>query len=85
MPAILIKPAKGAAGLELADIPRPALGPKEIRVRVVASSVNRADLLSGQALIGRSTGPDRRSQVSTRLARSWRSGRRCERSRHVIA
>jgi NADPH2:quinone reductase len=46
MKAILIKPTHGTATLELADIDAPELGPRDIRIRVHAASVNRADLLT---------------------------------------
>lgn len=46
MKAILIKPTDGTATLELAEISAPSLGPDEVRIRVQAASVNRADLLT---------------------------------------
>lgn len=45
MRALRIREETGPQGLVLADVPEPALGPTEIRVRVKASAVNRADLL----------------------------------------
>jgi len=44
--AILIMPTDGIATLELAKIAAPSVGPKDVRIRVRAASVNRADLLA---------------------------------------
>jgi len=44
--AILIKPTNGIATLELAEINAPSIGPRDVRLRVRAASVNRADLLA---------------------------------------
>jgi NADPH2:quinone reductase len=44
--AILIVPTEGIATLELAKIAAPSVGPKDVRIRVRAASVNRADLLA---------------------------------------
>jgi NADPH2:quinone reductase len=44
--AILIQPTYRTASLELTDVEAPELGPRDIRVRVHAVSVNRADLLT---------------------------------------
>ncbi|MEV0642377.1 zinc-binding dehydrogenase [Streptomyces sp. NPDC050619] len=46
MKAILIKPTDGEATLELSDIEPPTIGPRDVRIRVHAASVNRADLLT---------------------------------------
>jgi NADPH2:quinone reductase len=45
MKAMRLVEEKGPAGMKLADVPEPALGPQSIRVRVRASAINRADLL----------------------------------------
>jgi NADPH2:quinone reductase len=44
--AILIMPTDCIATLELAKIAAPSVGPKDVRIRVRAASVNRADLLA---------------------------------------
>lgn len=45
MKAIRIKEPGGPQQLELADVAEPAFGPDEVRVRVRATAINRADLL----------------------------------------
>jgi len=45
MRALRIREPNGPAGLELADVAEPVLGPTDLRIRVRASAVNRADLL----------------------------------------
>ncbi|MFL4474489.1 zinc-binding dehydrogenase [Paeniglutamicibacter sp. MACA_103] len=59
MKAILIKPTQGISTLELAEIDPPVLSPADIRIRVHAASVNRADLLtrSGAHIPSTTAGP----------------------------
>lgn len=59
MKAILITPTHGRASLELADVGAPTLGATDIRIRVHAASVNRADLLTraGSHAAAASSGP----------------------------
>lgn len=45
MKAVVIRELGGPEVLEVREVPRPEPGPLEIRVRVAASGVNRADLL----------------------------------------
>lgn len=45
MRAVVIRESGGPEVLELREVPAPAAGPGEIRVRVTSSGVNRADLL----------------------------------------
>lgn len=45
MRAVRIRAPSGPSGLELTDVPEPVLGPTDLRIRVRASAVNRADLL----------------------------------------
>lgn len=45
MKAIRISSDSGPSGLVLDDVPSPPLGPTDLRVRVVAAGLNRADLL----------------------------------------
>lgn len=44
MKAIRLREPSGPKGLELAEVAEPALGPTDLRVRVKASALNRADL-----------------------------------------
>lgn len=46
MRAMLIKPVAGEATLEMGDVDAPSVGPTDVRLRVRAASVNRADLLA---------------------------------------
>ena len=48
MRALRLTDFRGPEGLSLSDVPEPALGPGEVRVRVRASALNRADLLQSQ-------------------------------------
>ncbi len=50
MRAVVISEFGGPEVLELREIPRPSVGPKEILVRVRASGLNRADLLQRRGL-----------------------------------
>jgi tumor protein p53-inducible protein 3 len=50
MRAVLIREPGAEDVLALGDVPSPALGPAEIRIRVRATAVNRADLLQRQGL-----------------------------------
>lgn len=45
MRAIIIEPTTNGTALKLGNIAEPALGPAQIRIRVRAASVNRADLV----------------------------------------
>lgn len=45
MLAITVDPTEKTPRLVLTDVPRPALGPAEVRIRVRATAVNRADLM----------------------------------------
>ena len=45
MKAIVVKAARGVDGLSLDEVPRPSMGSAEVRVRVRAAGLNRADLL----------------------------------------
>jgi NADPH:quinone reductase-like Zn-dependent oxidoreductase len=53
--AILIKPTASTATLELAEINAPSIGPRDVRLRVRAASVNRADLLARAGAHGPAT------------------------------
>lgn len=48
MKAIIVKRPGGEEELHLTELPPPALGPGEVRIRVVATALNRADLLQRQ-------------------------------------
>ncbi len=50
MRAIVFDQPGDESVLHLADVPSPSLGPEELRLRVRATSVNRADLLQRQGL-----------------------------------
>lgn len=50
MRAIVIDHPGDESVLRLGEVPRPELGPHEIRIRVAATAVNRADLLQRQGL-----------------------------------
>jgi putative PIG3 family NAD(P)H quinone oxidoreductase len=50
MRAILCREPGDESVLYLGDAPRPALGPADVRIRVRATAVNRADLLQRQGL-----------------------------------
>jgi len=50
MKAILIDQPGDETVMRLGEAPRPALGPGELRIRVAATAVNRADLLQRQGL-----------------------------------
>jgi putative PIG3 family NAD(P)H quinone oxidoreductase len=50
MRAIVIEKPGDESVLRLGDAPAPALGPEELRIRVAACAVNRADLLQRQGL-----------------------------------
>lgn len=50
MKAVIFESPGAEDVLKLGDVPAPPLGPEEIRIRVRATSVNRADLLQRQGL-----------------------------------
>jgi putative PIG3 family NAD(P)H quinone oxidoreductase len=50
MRAIVIREPGGEDVLALGDVPPPPLGPADVRIRVTATSVNRADLMQRQGL-----------------------------------
>src|SRR5512134_230608 len=50
MKAIVFDAPGDESVLRLADVPAPRLGPGELRLRVAATAVNRADLLQRQGL-----------------------------------
>jgi putative PIG3 family NAD(P)H quinone oxidoreductase len=50
MRAIVIREPGDENVLEIGDVPRPGLGATDVRIRVVATAVNRADLLQRQGL-----------------------------------
>ena len=50
MRAIIVREPGDETVLQLGDAPPPALGPAEIRIRVRATAVNRADLLQRQGM-----------------------------------
>src|SRR5262245_11160451 len=50
MRAIIVREPGDETVLELGDAPPPALGPAEVRIRVRATAVNRADLLQRQGM-----------------------------------
>lgn len=45
MKAIVVDPPGDEDSMHLAEVPAPALGPEEVRIRVRSTAVNRADLL----------------------------------------
>jgi len=50
MRAILIREPGDETVLHLGEVPAPALGPADVRIRVTATAVNRADLMQRQGL-----------------------------------
>ena len=50
MRAIVVREPGDESVLRLGDVPRPPLGPADLRIRVRATAVNRADLLQRQGL-----------------------------------
>src|SRR6516162_7750723 len=50
MRAIVVREPGDETVLRLGDVPRPELGPADVRIRVTATAVNRADLLQRQGL-----------------------------------
>ncbi|NNL65903.1 MAG: NAD(P)H-quinone oxidoreductase [Myxococcales bacterium] len=50
MKAIVIGTPGDESVMQLGEVPEPTLGPAELRIRVVATAVNRADLLQRQGL-----------------------------------
>lgn len=50
MKAVVCERPGGEEVLKIAEVPAPKLGPEEIRIRVYATSVNRADILQRQGL-----------------------------------
>jgi NADPH:quinone reductase len=60
--AMLIRPTGGEATLEMGEVDPPNLGPTDVRLRVRAASVNRADLL---ARVGRYVDAGARSGPAT--------------------
>ncbi len=50
MRAIVIREPGDESVLEIGDVPRPGLGAADVRIRVIATAVNRADLLQRQGL-----------------------------------
>ncbi len=50
MHAIVVTAPGDEDKLAYAEVPAPALGPAEVRIRVRATAVNRADLLQRQGL-----------------------------------
>jgi putative PIG3 family NAD(P)H quinone oxidoreductase len=50
MRAILIREPGGEDVLALGDVPSPPLGPGDVRIRVTATAVNRADLMQRQGM-----------------------------------
>jgi len=50
MRAVIVDEPGKEARLRLGEVPAPELGPAELRIRVVATAVNRADLLQRQGL-----------------------------------
>src|SRR5262250_2603310 len=50
MRAILIREPGGEDVLTVGDAPPPALGPADVRIRISATSVNRADLMQRQGM-----------------------------------
>ena len=56
MRAIIIEPTTNGTALKLGNIAEPALGPAQIRIRVRAASVNRADLVQRAGAYGPAPG-----------------------------
>ena len=50
MRAILVREPGDESVLQLGEAPPPALGPADVRIRVRATAVNRADLLQRQGM-----------------------------------
>jgi putative PIG3 family NAD(P)H quinone oxidoreductase len=50
MRAIVVREPGDESVLQMGDVPAPALGPADVRIRVRTTSVNRADLLQRQGL-----------------------------------
>jgi putative PIG3 family NAD(P)H quinone oxidoreductase len=48
--AVVVEAPGDETRLRIADVPAPALGPGDLRIRVAATAVNRADLLQRQGL-----------------------------------
>ena len=51
MRAIVFDQPGDESVLRLDDVPSPSLGPQDLRIRVRATAVNRADLMQRQGLI----------------------------------
>ena len=75
MKAVIIKGAGGPETVEVGDRPLPEPRGDQIRVRVRATGLNRADLLQTQGSTRRPRGCRRTSPVWSTRARSMRSGR----------
>jgi putative PIG3 family NAD(P)H quinone oxidoreductase len=50
MRAVVIREPGDESVLAIGDVPRPGLGPADVRIRIAATAVNRADLLQRQGL-----------------------------------
>ena len=56
MRAIMIEPTTNGTALKLGNIAEPTLGPAQLRIRVRAASVNRADLAQRAGAYGPAPG-----------------------------